>query len=233
MNRTIALCALCALLLSGCAGQDGSAAPSQQDTGAAALQTQALTQAGEAGLLDDGQKDDMPADGLLTEQDAAALVAERLRGEGYTVALTDIRLETGQTDDNNLREYFVFEVKDAQGASVGQVAVDKQTGEKYNYLGAGTLDDYDTFPLYDPETEEMYDWAGAYTGPAAVALEILQGDESSFAYSFSDGTTGNARVKGNTAKSDDEEISFLFSEDIITVVGGGLTGNYTARAADR
>lgn len=219
MKRSVVLLAVMLQFLSGCAGQDATAGHDKP----ANPQQQALEQAEQAGLLEDGKEEAEP----LTAHDAAGLLGEALAPEEYLIELTDIQLEIGQEEDG-AHSFFVFDIKDMSGGAVGQAAVDKLTGEKYRYLGEGRLDDFDTLSLEMPEAEqEVCDWAGGYTSPVGVTLEILQGDQSSFEYLFSDGTTGHARITGNTAKSDGGEINFLYSEDIITVAGGGLTGNYT------
>lgn len=219
MKRFAAVLVLFALVLAGCEQKKEVVEPQAETTKPINPQSEALTQAEQAGLLETPEPEGMSG------EDAQALVMETLDAEQYAAELTDQQLSVGK-DEKSTHDYYVFEVKDAAGAPVGQIAVDKETGDKYNYLGDGVLDEYKTFPLYDPAVDAVCDWQGAYEGPA-VTLEILQGDSSSFEYQFSDGTVGNAHITGNTAKSSDETISFLFSEDIITVAGGGLTGNYT------
>lgn len=219
MKRFAAVLALFALVLAGCEQKQEVVEPQAETTKPANPQSEALTLAEQAGLLETKEPEGMSG------EDAQALVMESIDGEQYAAELTELQLSVGK-DEKSTHDYYVFEVKDAAGAAIGQVAVDKETGDKYNYLGDGVLDEYKTFPLYDPAVDAVCDWAGLYEGPA-VTLEILQGDSSSFEYLFSDGTAGNASIAGNTAKSADGEISFLFSENIITVAGGGMTGNYT------
>ncbi len=222
MKRFIALPVLFVLLLAGCAEQDGDAAAAAQADVAENPQLQALEQAREAGLLTD--KAEEPA--LLTAHEAANLLTEALDADAYEVALTDIQLEVGESKDG-AHAFFVFDVQTASGSAVGQAAVDRQTGETYRYLGEGTLDDFET--LRQSDAGEECDWAGEYESPVSVGLEILQGDPHSFEYRFSDGTAGNAGITGSTAKSQDGEMNFLYSDDIVTVVGGGMTGNYARK----
>lgn len=216
MKRFLALLTLFVLVLTGCtAEQKGE--EQQQDT---------PTQPPKEIISDDPIPKEEQEKTKLSEEEAKNLVAETIDAEKYTIELTDDTLSVG-SDDKTKHEYFVFEVKDAENASVGQVAIDKETGQKYHYLGDGVLDSYDTFPLYNHSAEAVCDWQGVYNGPAGTTLEVLQGDASSFEYIFSEGKAGNARITGNTAKSTDGGISFLFSDGVITVAGGGMTGNYT------
>ena len=120
----------------------------------------------------------------------------------------------------------------AENRAVGKVAVDCETGEKYHYLGDGVLEDYSTFPLYDAAAEREEGWPGKYVSPAGVTLEVAQDQEDSITYRFSDGTEGVAAVSGETAKSEDGTLNFLLAERIVTVAGGGVTGNYTVVAGE-
>ena len=226
MKRTIAAAALSALLLSGCTSQTDVLEPTTEETAKVNPQTQALEQAAQAGLLRDA------AETGLTEHEALEQVAGVIDGEEYTVEATDETLTVG-TDEASVRDYYVFAVTAAaENRAVGKVAVDCETGEKYNYLGDGVLDDYDTFPLYDAEAEQHKDWPGSYVSPAGVTLTITQEEETGIAYCFSDGTEGVAAVSGETAKSEDGTLNFLLAERIVTVAGGGVTGNYTVVAGE-
>ncbi|MCI5704025.1 hypothetical protein [Agathobaculum sp.] len=222
MKRRLAFLALFVFMLSACGKEVDVVEPEANKEPPQNPQSQVLDQAEQAGLLDKEE----PEEKELSAEDAAARVTETLIEGDYTAALTDTQLQVG-ADEGEAHDYYVFDIQDAVGASLGQVAVDKATGDKYTYLGDGMLDDYTKFPLYDPSVDAVCDWAGEYKGPAGVALEVLQGDPNSFEYIFSDGTTGNAQISGNTAKSTDGEINFLFSEGVITVAGGTVTGNYT------
>lgn len=221
MNRTIAVAALGALLLSGCTPQTDVLEPTTEEAAKVNPQTQALEQAAQAGLLPDHTQR------RLTEREALEQVAGAIDGEEYTVEATDETLTVG-ADEASARDYYVFAVTAAaENRAVGKVAVDCETGEKYHYLGDGVLEDYATFPLYDAAAERAAGWPGRYVSPAGVTLEVTQDSEDSITYRFSDGTEGAAAVSGDTAKSEDGELNFLLAERIVTVAGSGLTGNYT------
>lgn len=222
MKRSVAIAVLGTLLLSGCAQQTDVMEPTAEQAAKANPQTQALEAATQAGLLSEDE-----AAGL-SEQEAQQEVAGAVDTAQYTVEATEETLSVG-TDAASAREYYVFQVSDSTGRTVGKVAVDRETGEKCHYLGDGVLDDYATFPLYDAEAEHE-GWPGSYVSPAGVTLTITQEEENGFAYRFSDGTEGAAAVNGETAKSADEQMNFLLADGIVTVAGGGLTGNYTVMA---
>ena len=226
MKRTIAAAALGALLLSGCTSQTDVLESTTEETAKVNPQTQALEQAAQAGLLRDA------AETGLTEHEALEQVAGVIDGEEYTVEATDETLTVG-TDEASARDYYVFAVTAAaENRAVGKVAVDCETGEKYHYLGDGVLEDYSTFPLYDAAAERDEGWPGKYVSPAGVTLEVAQDQEDSITYRFSDGTEGAAAVSGETAKSEDGTLNFLLAERIVTVAGGGVTGNYTVVAGE-
>lgn len=221
MKRTIAAAVLGTLLLSGCTQQTDVLEPTAEEAAKVNPQTQALEQAAQAGLLSDGTETG------VSEREAREQVAGVLDQDEYEVEMTDETLTVGE--DDAARDYYVFEViAVAESRTVGKVAVDCETGEKYHYLGDGVLEDYSTFPLYDEAAERSEGWPGRYVSPAGVTLEITQTEgEESFSYRFSDGTEGTAAASGDTAKSADEMLNFLLAGRIVTVAGGGLTGNYT------
>ncbi len=224
MKRTIAFAALGALLLSGCAQQTDVMEPSAEESGAESPQLQALERAEQAGLLDQNEN----AREALTEDEALSAVTEPLDASKYTAAMTDEVLSIG-ADAAEARAYFVVEVSETGGKAVGKVAVDQETGERYNYLGDGVLEDYATFPLYNPAVDGVGGWEGTYKGPVSILLEITRDTPDTLTYLFSDGTQGTATVTGETARSEDGDINFLLAENIVTVAGGGLTGNYVAQ----
>jgi len=176
---------------------------------------------------------------LLEEAEASARIADTLHAGSYVITLTDDQLTVG---DDQEHEYFVFAVTDVGAAEpvsrvpsaadtdtdtlIGYVAVNRVTGELYYYLGDGVLEDYASFPLYDADAAWACRWVGTYQGPASMTLEVLQGTSEAFTYRFSDGTTGQAQLSSNTAKSTDPAISFLFADDTITVISEKLVGNY-------
>lgn len=225
MKRSVAMVVLGTLLLSGCTQQTDVMEPTAEETAKVNPQTQALEAATQAGLLSEDT-----AVGL-SEQEALQQVAGGIDETEYTVEATEETLSVG-ADAASAREYYVFVVSDSTGRTVGKVAVDRETGEKYSYLGDGVLDDYSTFPLYDAEAEQHKGWPGSYVSAAGRTLTITQEQESEIVYCFSDGTEGTAAVNGETAKSEDEQMNFLLADGIVTVAGGGLTGNYTAVADD-
>lgn len=225
MKRSVAMVVLGTLLLSGCTQQTDVMEPTAEETAKVNPQTQALEAATQAGLLSEDT-----AVGL-NEQEALQQVAGGIDETEYTVEATEETLSVG-ADAASAREYYVFVVSDTTGRTVGKVAVDRETGEKYSYLGDGVLDDYSTFPLYDAEAEQHKGWPGSYVSSAGRTLTITQEQESEIVYCFSDGTEGTAAVNGETAKSADEQMNFLLADGIVTVAGGGLTGNYTAVADD-
>ncbi len=226
VKRSIAVTALCVLVLSGCAGQTDTVGPAAEEAGKVNPQMQALEQAEQAGLLDG----DAVSGETLSEEEVLRQMGELFDTARYMAAATGETLSVG-AEAGRTHEYLVVEVRDEMGESVGKLAVDRETGETYHYLGDGVLDDYATFPLYDPAAVHTYGWAGSYAGPASVGLEIVQEEEGRLTYCFSDGTEGVADITGETAKSADGEINFLLAENIVTVAGGGLTGNYTAQPA--
>ncbi len=229
MRRIVTVGALFALLLSGCAApadadasagpQAGDAAqntPSGQESEPVNPQKEALAQAEQAGLL--------PDDTLLDEDQAQSRVAEALREGQYAVSLAEDRLSVGSEDSG--RKYYIFDVRDDAGELLGQVAIDSESGKKYNYLGNGVLEDYDTFPLYDASAERTeQSWQGVYADASGTELEISQSGDGLFDYRFSDGTAGSASVSGSTARSSDGAVNFLCADRVITVAGGHLTGN--------
>lgn len=222
MKRSIAMLSLSILLLSGCTQQADVMEPTAEEAAKVNPQTQALEAATQAGLI----SEDVAVG--LSEQEALQQVAGAVDEAQYDVEATEETLSVG-ADAASAREYYVFVVSDTTGRTVGKVAVDRETGEKYNYLGDGVLDDYATFPLYDAEAEQHKGWPGSYVSPAGVTLTITQEEETGIVYCFSDGTEGTAVVNGETAKSADEQMNFLLADGIVTVAGGGLTGNYIAQ----
>lgn len=222
MKRSVAMVALGTLLLSGCIQQTDVMESTEEQAAKANPQTQALEAATQAGLISED------ATVGLSEQEALQQVSDAVDKTQYVVEATEETLSVG-TDAASACEYYVFVVSDATGRTVGKVAVDRETGEKYNYLGDGVLDDYATFPLYDAEAEQHEGWPGSYVSPAGVMLTITQEEETGIVYRFSDGTEGTAAVNGETAKSGDEQMNFLLADGIVTVAGGGLTGNYIAQ----
>ena len=212
MERTIALAALCAVLLSGCAAQ--------ADAGQQAAQ-QAVSQ---------DHTDGTHEECLLTEAQARKQVLAPLSGTCSAV-LTEETLSVRAADGAE-HAYFGFEVSGADGTPVGKAAVDRTTGEAYYYLGDGVLEDYTAFPLYDASASDRQSWAGVYLGEDGSSLTVGQQEEGSIIYAFSDGTQGEATVDGGTAVSVGGMLHFLLEQGIMTVAGGEQAGVYRLRPED-
>lgn len=209
MERTIALAALCAVLLSGCTEQMDAA------------QKQAVQQDQTGGVEETR---------LLSEAQAQKQVLAPLSGTCSAV-LTEETLSVCAADGAE-HAYFVFEVSGAEGTPVGKAAVDRTTGEAYYYLGDGVLEDYTAFPLYDAAASDRQSWAGIYLGEDSSTLTVGQQEEGSITYAFSDGTQGEATVDGGTAVSVDGMLHFLLEQGIMTVAGGEQAGVYRLRPED-
>lgn len=209
MERTIALAALCAVLLSGCTEQMDAA------------QKQAVQQDQTGGVEETR---------LLSEAQAQKQVLAPLSGTCSAV-LTEETLSVCAADGAE-HAYFVFEVSGAEGTPVGKAAVDRTTGEAYYYLGDGVLEDYTAFPLYDASASDRQSWAGVYLGEDSSTLTVGQQEEGSIIYAFSDGTQGEATVDGGTAVSVDGTLHFLLEQGIMTVAGGEQAGVYRLRPED-
>ena len=209
MERTIALAALCAVLLSGCTEQMDAA------------QKQAVQQDQTGGVEETR---------LLSEAQAQKQVLAPLSGTCSAV-LTEETLSVCAADGAE-HAYFVFEVSGAEGTPVGKAAVDRTTGEAYYYLGDGVLEDYTAFPLYDAAASDRQSWAGVYLGEDGSTLTVGQQEEGSITYAFSDGTQGEATVDGGAAVSVDGTLHFLLEQGIMTVAGGEQAGVYRLRPED-
>lgn len=209
MERTIALAALCAVLLSGCTEQMDAA------------QKQAVQQDQTGGVEETR---------LLSEAQAQKHVLAPLSGTCSAV-LTEEILSVCAADGAE-HAYFVFEVSGAEGTPVGKAAVDRTTGEAYYYLGDGMLEDYTAFPLYDAAASDRQSWAGVYLGENGSTLTVGQQEEGSITYAFSDGTQGEAATDGGTAVSADGTLHFLLEQGIMTVAGGEQAGVYRLRPED-
>lgn len=209
MERTIALAALCAVLLSGCTEQMDAA------------QKQAVQQDQTGGVEETR---------LLSEAQAQKQVLAPLSGTCSAV-LTEEILSVCAADGAE-HAYFVFEVSGAEGIPVGKAAVDRTTGEAYYYLGDGVLEDYTAFPLYDAAVSDRQSWAGVYLGENGSTLTVGQQEEDSITYAFSDGTQGEAATDGGTAVSADGTLHFLLEQGIMTVAGGEQAGVYRLRPED-
>ncbi len=164
--------------------------------------------------------EDTTTDGTVQQADAQAMVLERLP-DGYQA--------TASSDyTKNEQDYFVFAVSDTAGKTVGSVAINKQTGARYNYNGE-TITPYTDFPTFDAATDSTYTWDGIFTN-GDVSIMLLQQDNTQFDFAFSDGTQGFARITGNTATSNDAVFTFTFQDQNTLVIAGDnktLAGTYT------
>lgn len=186
MKRPIAFAVLCTLLLSGCTQQTGAADPAAEEAGRVNAQMQALEQAEQAG----------PAGGraFSAEQRRGARAGGRHDRCAGVYGRTERGDPSGRRRGRAGARVFCVRGPRCGGEPVGKVAVDRETGEKYYYLGDGVLEDYESFPLYDPEAERPAGWEGKYVNPADVSLTITEEQDGAFAYAFSDGTQGTAAV---------------------------------------
>lgn len=89
---------------------------------------------------------------------------EQFDSESYAVAPSRETLEC--EIEGETHSFAVFNVsRRADGGAVGQVAVDRVTGDRYSYPGEGVLGEYDAL-LSEPEDTET-DWAAAMPPPRA------------------------------------------------------------------
>lgn len=170
-----------------------------------------------------------PAKTQLTEDEAKALVKEKLP-EGYQATAA------GTAESDQIKKgasYALFTVADKDGKRVGTVAIDRESGDRYNYAGEGKLSEYSEFPLYDAATDAQCDWNGVFKN-GTLSVELMQADSTSFEFYFSDGGDGVARVKGNTAQTTDGKYTFTYDKQddgsAVLRIGGTDTahaGNYT------
>ena len=211
MKRWPVAAAVLAACLTGCAGET---------TATVNPQTQALERAEQAGLLREEEKKPQ----LLSVYEAQKLAGEQFDSESYAVAPSRETLEC--EIEGETHSFAVFDVsRRADGGAVGQVAVDRVTGDRYSYPGEGVLGEYDAL-LSEPEDTET-DWAGCYAASSGASVMLEQTGEGTFTFTFSDGVTGMASADRDSAASEDGEIRFLLHEDVLTVIGSGETGNYT------
>ena len=211
MKRWPVAAAVLAACLTGCAGET---------TATVNPQTQALERAEQAGLLREEEKKPQ----LLSVYEAQKLAGEQFDSESYAVAPSRETLEC--EIEGETHSFAVFDVsRRADGGAVGQVAVDRVTGDRYSYPGEGVLGEYDAL-LSEPEDTET-DWAGCYAASSGASVTLEQTGEGPFTFTFSDGVTGTASADRDSAASEDGETRFLLHEDVLTVIGSGETGNYT------
>ena len=137
MKRWSVAAALLAACLTGCTGET---------TATVNPQTQALERAEQAGLLREEEKKPQ----LLSVYEAQKLAGEQFDSESYAVAPSRETLECEVEGETH--SFAVFDVsRRADGGAVGQVAVDRVTGDRYSYHGEGVLGEYDAL-LSEPGT---------------------------------------------------------------------------------
>lgn len=211
MKRWPVVTVLLAACLAGCAAEK---------TESVNLQSQALERAEKAGLIREEEKKPQ----LLTVYESQQLAGEQFDSESYAVAPSSEKLEC--EIEGETHEFAVFEVnRRTDGASVGQVAVDRVTGDRYSYDGEGVLGDYEA--LLSAGESGSIDWSGSYTCESSgLGVTLEQTDDTSFTYAFSDGVTGSASISKDSAASEDGTVRFLLHEGVLTVIGEGETGNY-------
>lgn len=88
------------------------------------------------------------ADSSVAEADAKKMVEEKLP-EGYTAESKGDAEVAG-------KKYYIFAVTNPEGNDAGSVAIDKESGERYNYDGE-KISEYADFPLYDAATDAECD----------------------------------------------------------------------------
>lgn len=161
----------------------------------------------------------------VTMSDARNLLAETIDTDTYMLLDAKTNLEIAGEG------YYVFIVANrADNKAVGQVAVSKKTGEKYNYEGGNHLGDYSEFSLYDPETDAVYDWEGTFTD-GVQQLELIPIDDNSFEYSIGE-LRGTAKVQAGTAEDTNNHITFVWDKDAegALTLSGAVEGIFSPAA---
>lgn len=217
-KRLPAVLCLLFLLLFGCS-RSQTPAPPAASSGAASSASGPADASTPAPKPDSKPSKPAPdADPELTIGEARALLAEHIDTQTYMILEGDAHLKVDG------KEYFLFIVADkATNKAIGQVAVDKTTGARYNYEGEGVLGDYSDFALYSVDNDRECDWNGEFTDGERTLL-LMQGDPSSFEYELGD-TAGVARISGTTAA--DGELTFTYGEDGTITLSGSDEGVFT------
>ncbi len=158
----------------------------------------------------------------LSVSEARSIVAETIDTNTYLILDGKTNLEI----DSNKYHTFIIANK-SDNKAVGQIAVDCKTGEKFNYKGENTIEDYSNFKLYDPKVDIQASWEGIFTDGTRT-LELLPMDDKSFEYMIDDGEDGGiAQVTGNTAKDISRDVTFTYGEDGSITISGEITGVFT------
>ena len=158
----------------------------------------------------------------LSVSEARSIVAETIDTNTYLILDGKTNLEI----DSNKYHTFIIANK-SDNKAVGQIAVDCKTGEKFNYKGENTIEDYSNFKLYDPKVDIQASWEGILTDGTRT-LELLPMDDKSFEYMIDDGEdSGIAQATGNTAKDISRDVTFTYGEDGSITISGEITGVFT------
>ncbi len=212
--RWMALLAACLFTLTACGEKKPAASVSSADAASSSLPVQQKPDTSEK----------PPESTARSMSDARRLLAEDIDTDAYMILDGGTKLEV--EGDN----YYVFIIANrADNKVVGQLAVNKKTGDKYNYEGEGTLGDYSEFSLYNPETDATYDWEGVFQDGERT-IELLPIDDNSFEYILGD-LTGVARIEGSTARDLENDVTFSWDEDGGLVLLGGAEGNFAPAPA--
>lgn len=201
------LAAFCLLCCAGCEKNGADASSSLAPGASSSLPVSDVTPTQPAQSADDD----------LSVSEARALLAETIDTGTYLILDGNTKVEVDGEG------YYVFLVATkADNKAVGQVAVNKRTGEKFNYQGEGQLTDYADFQLYDPAVDAVAEWEGVFTDGTRT-LELIPMDERSFEYMLDD-MNGVARGTGNTAEDEENGFTFTYGADGTITLSGAAEG---------
>ena len=200
----IALAAICLFALGGCEKGKGYAASSDVEPVSSSLPV--------SDVQPDASSEVVTESPDMSVSDARNLLAETIDTDTYMILDGSTKVEVDGEG------YYVFLVaQKSDNTAVGQVAVNKRTGEKFNYAGENKLTDYSDFQLYDPATDAIVDWEGTFSDGTRT-LELIPMDERSFEYMLDD-QNGVARGMGNTATDEENNITFTYADGASTLSG--------------
>lgn len=223
-NIVSALLALtCVLSMTACnkTKPDNSSSETEEVKTSVQVQSEVSSQVSEPVEPENNQDTTVISD-ELSVADARRIVAETIDTDTYLILDGKTNLEI----DSNKYHTFIIANK-SDNKAVGQIAVDCKTGEKFNYKGENTIEDYSNFKLYDPEVDMEANWEGIFTDGTRT-LELLPMDDKSFEYMIDDGEDGGtAQATGNTAKDISRDVTFTYGEDGSITISGEITGVFT------
>lgn len=223
-NIVSALLALtCVLSMTACnkTKPDNSSSETEEVKTSVQVQSEVSSQVSEPVEPENNQDTTVISD-ELSVADARRIVAETIDTDTYLILDGKTNLEI----DSNKYHTFIIANK-SDNKAVGQIAVDCKTGEKFNYKGENTIEDYSNFKLYDPEVDMEANWEGIFTDGTRT-LELLPMDNKSFEYMIDDGEDGGtAQATGNTAKDISRDVTFTYGEDGSITISGEITGVFT------